>query len=60
MNYGPTLTMSLEVAPGNIACKGISARLDKGDGGNLGGTHVHDVRHRYAPRCGRLAGPRIR
>ncbi len=58
MNYGPTLTMSLEVAPGNIACKGISARLDKGPG-DLGGPRVHDLRHRYAPRCGRLAGPRI-
>ena len=30
MNYGPYLSASIEVAPGNIAYKGIAIRLDDG------------------------------
>ena len=33
MNYGPYLSASIEVAPGNIAYKGIAIRLDAGPGG---------------------------
>ena len=33
MNYGPYLSASIEVAPGNIAYKGIAIRLDDGPGG---------------------------
>ena len=33
MNYGPYLTASLEVTPGNIAYKGVAIRLDTGPGG---------------------------
>ena len=33
MNYGPFLTTATEVAKGNIAYKGISIRLDQGEGG---------------------------
>ena len=33
MDYGPYLTASLEVEPGNIANKGVAIRLDKGVGG---------------------------
>ena len=33
MNYGPYLSASIEVAPGNIAYKGIAIRLDEGPGG---------------------------
>jgi hypothetical protein len=33
MNYGPYLTASLQVAPGNIAYKGIVIRLNDGPGG---------------------------
>ena len=33
MNYGPYLTASVEVTPGNIAYKGIAIRLDAGAGG---------------------------
>ena len=33
MNYGPYLTASIEVTPGNIAYKGIAIRLDDGEGG---------------------------
>ena len=33
MDYGPYLTASVEVTPGNIAYKGISVRLDEGPGG---------------------------
>ncbi len=33
MDYGPFLSLTLEVAPGNIANKGIAVRLDPGDGG---------------------------
>ncbi|MEE2948053.1 MAG: hypothetical protein VX392_07025, partial [Verrucomicrobiota bacterium] len=33
MNYGPYLTASIEVAPDNIAYKGIAIRLDDGPGG---------------------------
>ncbi len=37
MDYGPYLTASLEVTPGNIANKGIAIRLDRGDGGVAAG-----------------------
>ena len=33
MDYGPFLTASIEVRPGNIAQKGIAIRLDDGPGG---------------------------
>ena len=33
MNYGPYLSASIEVGPGNIAYKGIAIRLDEGPGG---------------------------
>ncbi|HJO57429.1 MAG TPA: cytochrome c [Nitrospinaceae bacterium] len=33
MNYGPYLTATYEVAPGNFAYKGVAIRLDEGDGG---------------------------
>jgi len=33
MNYGPYLSASIEVTPGNIAYKGIAIRLDEGPGG---------------------------
>lgn len=33
MNFGPALFWTLEVAPGNIAYKGIAVRLDDGPGG---------------------------
>ncbi len=33
MDYGPYLTASIEVTPGNIAYKGIAIRLDAGPGG---------------------------
>ena len=33
MNYGPYLSASIEVAPENIAYKGIAIRLDEGPGG---------------------------
>ena len=33
MNYGPYLSASIEVGPGNIAYKGIAIRLDEGQGG---------------------------
>ena len=33
MDFGPALMWTLEVARGNIACKGIAARLDQGSGG---------------------------
>lgn len=33
MDYGPTLSASIQAAPGNIACKGIAIRLDGGEGG---------------------------
>jgi hypothetical protein len=33
MDYGPFFSATLEVAPGNIANKGIAIRLDAGDGG---------------------------
>jgi len=33
MDYGPYLSASIEVAPGNIAYKGIAIRLDDGSGG---------------------------
>ena len=33
MDYGPFLSATLEVAPGNIANKGIAIRLDPGPGG---------------------------
>ena len=33
MDYGAFLTASIEVAPGNIAQKGIAIRLDEGPGG---------------------------
>ena len=33
MDYGSTLTASLEVEPGNIAYKGVAIRLDPGPGG---------------------------
>ena len=33
MNYGPYLSASIEVGPGNIAYKGIAIRLDEGSGG---------------------------
>lgn len=37
MDYGPTLTMSVEVATDNIAYKGICVRLDRGEGGIAAG-----------------------
>lgn len=33
MNFGPSLNYTYEVSPGNIAYKGIAARLDPGPGG---------------------------
>src|SRR5262249_11595251 len=39
MNYGPSLTLTLEVGPGNIAYKGIAVRLDAGPGGVSRGRH---------------------
>lgn len=33
MNFGPMLNWTYQVAPGNIAYKGIAIRLDKGPGG---------------------------
>ncbi|MFN0068637.1 MAG: DUF6797 domain-containing protein [Limisphaerales bacterium] len=33
MNFGPALFWTYEIAPGNIAQKGIAVRLDKGAGG---------------------------
>src|SRR5688500_13605500 len=33
MNFGPALNWTYEVAPGNIAYKGIAIRLDNGAGG---------------------------
>ncbi|MEC7882450.1 MAG: DUF6797 domain-containing protein [Verrucomicrobiota bacterium] len=33
MDYGPYLSASIEVSPGNIAYKGIAIRLDNGPGG---------------------------
>ena len=33
MNFGPALNWTYEVAPGNIAYKGIAIRLDRGPGG---------------------------
>src|SRR5688572_30914450 len=33
MNFGPVLFWTLQVAPANIAQKGIAIRLDAGDGG---------------------------
>ena len=33
MDYGPALFWTLQVAPGNIAQKGIAVRLDDGPGG---------------------------
>ncbi len=33
MNFGPALMWTIEAAPGNIAYKGITARLDEGHGG---------------------------
>ena len=33
MDYGPALFWTLQVAPGNIAQKGIAIRLDDGPGG---------------------------
>jgi hypothetical protein len=37
MDYGPYLTASLEVSPGNIANKGVAIRLDPGPGGVAAG-----------------------
>ncbi len=39
MNYGPFLSATLEVDPGNIANKGIAIRLDPGAGGIARGQH---------------------
>ncbi|MEM8679355.1 MAG: family 16 glycoside hydrolase [Planctomycetota bacterium] len=33
MDYGPYLTASIEVSPGNIAQKGVAIRVDRGEGG---------------------------
>ncbi len=33
MDFGPTLLWTMQVAPGNIAYKGIAVRLDEGPGG---------------------------
>ena len=33
MNFGPALNWTYQVAPGNIAYKGIAIRLDPGAGG---------------------------
>src|SRR5262249_52974495 len=33
MDYGPTLTGTFKVGPGNIAYKGVAVRLDPGPGG---------------------------
>jgi len=37
MDYGPTLTATLEVAPDNLAYKGLAVRLDEGPGGMAAG-----------------------
>ena len=34
MDFGPVLFWTLQVAPGNIAQKGIAIRLDDGPGGD--------------------------
>ena len=39
MNFGPSLNWTYEVAPDNIAYKGIAVRLDHGEGGISGGEH---------------------
>ncbi len=39
MNFGPMLDWTFEVAPGNIAYKGIAIRLDEGPGGVSRGRH---------------------
>lgn len=39
MDYGPYLSLSLEVAKGNIVHKGLAVRLDPGPGGLARGTH---------------------
>ena len=36
-DYGPTLGLTIEVSPGNIAYKGIAVRLDPGPGGVAAG-----------------------
>ena len=37
MDYGPSLGLTIEVSPGNIAYKGIAVRLDPGPGGVAAG-----------------------
>ncbi|MEM7384354.1 MAG: family 16 glycoside hydrolase [Verrucomicrobiota bacterium] len=39
MDFGPMLNWTFEVAPGNIAYKGIAVRLDEGPGGVSKGRH---------------------
>ena len=39
MDYGPALFWTLQVAPGNIAQKGLAIRLDDGPG-EIGRAHV--------------------
>ncbi|HVK57613.1 MAG TPA: DUF6797 domain-containing protein, partial [Candidatus Kapabacteria bacterium] len=49
MNFGPVLNGTYEVAPGNIAYKGIAIRLDPGEGGISKGNawivYDHDTMH---------------
>ncbi len=37
-DYGPSLSLTVEVSPGNIAYKGVAVRLDPGPGGVAAGT----------------------
>lgn len=49
MNFGPVLFWTYEIAPGNIAQKGIAVRLDEGPGGVSKGrawmVYDHDTMH---------------